>query len=147
MWQKSKKFIYWAAFLFVISLAGVIGREIGGELSKPNKQVDLAKVVTEAASRLNALAPKKVDEITTLVRAEAVNGNQLATYYVLENYDSYAKDFSLVNAKQTVTKNVCDKQKNMAQSPLALGMTHAYIYLREDGTEISRFVVSKKDCS
>ena len=146
MWAKSKKTIFWIVGLFLAVLAGSIGKQLGGELFKPSKAETLSHLVSEAASRINAQAPKKLDEITTLVRAEALNGNKLATYYTLKDYDSYAKDFSLSAVKVAVTKNVCDKQSRLSESPLALGMTHRYIYTRENGTEIGSFEVSRKDC-
>ena len=146
MWEKSKKTIFWIVGLFLVAAAGAIGKQLGGELFKPSKAEALNSLVNEAAARINAQAPKKLDEITTLVRAEAMSGNKLATYYTLKNYDSYAKDFSFSAARLAVTKNVCDKQGALAQSPLALGMTHQYIYTRENGTEIGRFEVTKRDC-
>lgn len=72
--------------------------------------------------------------------------SKLATYYTLENYDSYAKDFSLSFARSAITKSVCSKQAPPSKSPLAQGMTQVYIYTKENGTEIGRFEVSKKDC-
>lgn len=146
MWKKVRKAIYWTVGLFVVTIAGVVGKQIGGDLARPSKAETLSKVVAQAAEKLNALAPKKIDEITTLVRAEALQGGKLATYYALENYDSYAKDFSLSLARSSITKSVCSKQGPPSKSPLALGMTHVYIYTKENGTEIGRFEVSKKDC-
>lgn len=146
MWQKTKKVVYWALFLIVGSIAGVIGKEIGGELIKPNKQEALSKVVTEAASRINAQAPKKLDEVTTLVRAEAVGGNKLVTFYTLKDFDSYASDFSFSRLKSAISKQVCGKQKSKDQSALSMGMSHVYVYTRESGAEIARLEITIKDC-
>ena len=146
MWQKMKKGIYWALFLIVASIAGTIGKEIGSELLKPNKQENLAKIVTEAASQLNAQAPKKLDDVTTLVRAEAVSGSKLVTFYSLKEFDSYASNFSFSRLKSVISKQICDKQKSKKPSALSMGMSHVYVYTRENGTEISRFEISSKDC-
>ena len=147
MWARTKKAVYWTVLLFVLTIAGVVGKQIGGELSKPSKAETLSTLVNQAAARLNAQAPKKLDEITTLVRAEASMGQRLTVYYTLENYDAYAKDFSLNRVQSAVTKNACDKDKvGKGPSPLSLGMSYAYVYSRENGKLIGRFEVSQKDC-
>lgn len=146
MWQKSKKVLYWTFFLIVVSIAGVIGREIGSELSKPNKQADLASLVSQAAVKLNAQSPKKLDEVTTLVRAEAISGNKLVTFYTLKNFDSYASDFSFSRLKSFISKQICGKENTKGQSALSMGMSHVYVYTRENGDEIDRFDLSSKDC-
>ena len=147
MWARMKKVLYWAVLLFVIAIAGIIGKQIGGELSKPKKADTLRMLVTDAADKLNAQAPKKLDEITTLVRAEASMGQKLTIYYTLENYDAYAKNFSLDQVRSKVIENACAKDRDAkGSSPLALGMTYAYIYSRENGSAIGRFEVSQQDC-
>ncbi|WP_314383191.1 hypothetical protein [Pseudomonas brenneri] len=147
MWARTKKAIYWTVLLFVVAIAGVVGKQIGGEMGRPSKAETLSKLVTEAAAKLNAQAPKKLDEITTLVRAEASMGQRLTIYYTLENYDAYAKDFSLDRVRSAVTKNACDKNKvGKGPSPLSLGMFYTYVYSRENGKVIGRFEVSQQDC-
>lgn len=147
MWARIKKAVYWTVFLFVVTIAGVVGKQIGGELSRPNKTEILNKLVVEAAAKLNAKTPQRLDEITTLVRAEASMGRKLISYYTLKDYDSYAKNFSLSTVQKEVTKNVCDKQNSgKKDSPLALGMTYGYVYTREDGSVIGRFEISQQDC-
>ena len=147
MWARMRKASYWALLLFVVTIAGIIGKEIGGALSKPTKADTLRMLVTDAADKLNAHAPKKLDEITTLVRAEASMGQKLTIYYTLENYDAYAKNFSLDQVRSKVIKNACSKDKDAkGSSPLALGMTYAYIYSRENGSAIGRFEVNQQDC-
>lgn len=147
MWPRMKKAVYWAILFFVITIAGVIGKQIGGELSKPNKAESLSKLVTEAAAKLNAQAPKELDEVTVLVRAEASMGRKLTIYYTLKNYDSYATEFSLDRVRSAVTKNACNKEKSSkTSSPLALGMTYAYVYTRENGKPVGRFEINQEDC-
>lgn len=133
--------------MFFAILAGSIGKQLGGELFKPSKSETLSKISAEAAAKINAIAPKKIDELTTLVRAEASMGSKLTMYYTLENFDSYAKDFSLNALSSEVTKNACNQQKaGKGQSPLALGMTYTYVYARENGSVIGKFDVTQQDC-
>lgn len=147
MWTRTKKAIYWTVGIFFAVIAGSIGRQLGGELLKPSKAETLSKLVSEAAANLNAQAPKKLDEITTLVRAEASMGQRLTVFYTLENYDAYAKDFSLDRVQSAVTKNACDKDRgDKGSSPLSLGMIYAYVYTRENGKTVGRFEVSQQDC-
>ena len=147
MWKKIRKTIYWTVGLFVLAVASVVGKQIGGELSKPSKSETLSRLVGEAAAKLNAQAPKKLDEITTLIRAESSMGRKLTTYYRLENYDSYAKDFSLGQVRVAAIKNACAKERGAkGKSPLSLGVTYEYVYVRESGTLIGRFEVSQQDC-
>ncbi|UNY42247.1 hypothetical protein PP918_gp39 [Pseudomonas phage UFJF_PfDIW6] len=147
MWARMKKAVYWTVLLFVVTIAGVVGKQIGGELGKPSKAETLSKLVSEAAAKLNAQAPKKLDEITTLVRAEASIGQRLTIYYTLENYDAYAKDFSLDRVRSAAIKNACDKDKGgKGASPLSLGVIYTYVYTRENGKAIGKFDVSQKDC-
>lgn len=147
MWARMKKVILWTVLLFVVTIAGIVGKQIGGELSKPNKAETLSKLVTDAAKKLNAQAPQKLDEITTLVRAEATTGSKLTMYYTLENYDTYAQGFSLDAVKSAIIKKTCDQQKSKpGSSPLALGLTYAYVYTRENGSAIGRFEITQQDC-
>lgn len=147
MWARTKKAIYWAILLFVVTIAGVVGKQIGGAMGKPSKAETLSVLVTKAAEKLNAQAPKKLDEITTLVRAEASMGRRLTVYYTLENYDAYAKDFSLDRVRSAVTENACGTDKvGKGPSPLSLGMLYTYVYSRENGKAIGQFEVSQQDC-
>lgn len=130
----------------MVTIAGIVGKHIGGELFQPSKAEILRKLTTQAAAQINAQAPKKVDDITTLVRAEATMGSKLTTYYTLENYDSYAKNFSLDRVKLAATQNACNKKGSNGKSPLSLGVTYAYVYSRVDGSAIGRFEVSQQDC-
>lgn len=147
MWPRMKKAVSWIALLFVVTIAGVVGKQIGGELSRPSKAETLSKLVSEAAAKINAQSPKKIDEITTLVRAEASMGQRLTIYYTLTNYDVYAQNFSLDQVKSAVTKNACDKDKGgKGYSPLSQGVIYTYVYTRENGKTIGRFEVSQQDC-
>ncbi|UZD96247.1 hypothetical protein LOY64_04365 [Pseudomonas corrugata] len=146
MWKKYRRAIYWTVGLFVVVVAGSIGRQVGSELFRPSKTESLNNLVTQAATQLNAQAPKKIDEITTLVRAEASMGSKLTTFYVLENYDSYGKDFSLDAVRLAATKHACSKKDSTGNSALAMGITYAYVYTRRDGSVIGRFEVAQQDC-
>lgn len=146
MWKKARKAIYWTVGIFVVVIAGSIGKQLGGELVKPSKAETLRKLTTQAAAQINSQTPKKIDEITTLVRAEATMGSKLTTFYTLENYDSYAENFSLNRVKLAATQNACNKKGSNGKSPLSLGVTYAYVYSRVDGSAIGRFEVSQQDC-
>lgn len=146
MWARAKKAIYWTVGIIILSIAGTIGKQIGSELSKPNKAEILNKVVTEAAKKLNAVAPKDLDDVTVMTSAEAIDGKVLAIYYTLKNFKSYEREFDFQSAKALVIKSTCRTQEGKKDSALTRGMSFLFVYSSDDGREVGRFEVTKKDC-
>lgn len=132
--------------LFVLTLAGVVGKQLGSELFKPNKAEVLNKLVIDAAAKLNSQAPKKLDEITILTRAEAIDGKVLAIHYKLDKFRTYEKQFDFQTAKSVVVKSTCKTQEGKTDTVLHRGMSFRFIYTADDGREIGRFDVARKDC-
>lgn len=146
IWLRIKKPLWWIMMLFVVCIASAVGKLIAGIATQPDHSKMLSEIVTKAAQQINAQAPKQIDEITVLTKAEAVDGKILATHYTLKNFSSYEKNFDFQAARKSIVAMVCGKQGTKKQSPLANGMIHQYIYERENGQPITRFEVTKRDC-
>ena len=141
---KLKKPLYWIVILFVGTLASVVGKEIGGQLLSPSDKDVLGPAIRQAAKKLNEQAPKKVDEETTLLRAEQGAENELVTYFELKDFDKWGATADLSAGKAFVVKSLCARPQTI--KTMQMGAVYSYVYLKEGGKEVYRFKVSRSDC-
>ncbi|QBF27181.1 hypothetical protein EXN22_16325 [Pseudomonas tructae] len=141
---KLKKPVYWVTILVIAGLASAIGKEIGAQLGKPSNDELLRSATAQAIKQINDQTPKKVDELTTMLRAELGGSHEMTTFFELANYDSWGASADLTAGKSAVVKSLCENPRTV--KTMRMGAKFGYVYLKEDGTEVYRFRVSKDDC-
>lgn len=137
-------------------IAIVIGGSIANQFSKeifspstptPQKMEDvLIKGLTIAAEQINKRGPTMVDKDTRMDRAAVGPGSRLTYFYSLPNYSSQDMDPNWLhaNVQPAVKNSVC--ASNEMKPSLQYGATYIYVYSGNNGTEITRFEISKSDC-
>ena len=144
MIRKFKRPLYWVGILVVAGLASAIGKEIGGFFGQSNASENLNAAMKQAVKQINDRGPLKVDEVTTLLRAEDGGAGNMVTYFELANYDAWGPKADLSAGRAAVIKALCAKPQTL--KTMRMGATYGYVYLKEDGRQVYRFNVSKADC-
>lgn len=142
---KLKKPVYWLGILVIAGLASAIGKEIGAQLAKPNDAEKLKAALAQAVKQINDRAPTKVDDVTTLLRAEQSGPTEMTTVFELAQYDQWGPSADLSAGKASVIKSLCAKPQTV--STMQMGMTFGYVYQTEDGAKVYQFKVSRADCT
>ncbi|MNM07784.1 hypothetical protein D3C81_178360 [compost metagenome] len=142
---KLKKPVYWIGILVIAGLASAIGKEIGALVAKPNDAEKLKTALAQAVKQVNDRAPTKVDDVTTLVRAEQSGPKEMTTVFELAKYDQWGPSADLSAGKAAVIKSLCSKPQ--AVSIMRMGVTFGYVYQKEDGTKIYQFKATRADCA
>ena len=99
-----------------------------------------------AASILNKDAPKKMDEATTLLRADAGPGLLMTYRYALSGVSGGETELSSLaeSSRRSVTERVC--QTGDMRDYMEYGASYRYIYEDSDGKELFRFTVDGSSC-
>ena len=120
----------------------VIGRAAGDAATKP----DIDKVLSNAASQINANLPMMVDKETRLDTTMGGPGKRFTYFYTFPEYGSADLDAGEVHnlLSATVPKNVCGSTD--MKPMFKLGVTAIYVYRGNDGVEITRLSITPQSC-
>ncbi|HGY3556648.1 TPA: hypothetical protein ACNVV3_002677 [Pseudomonas putida] len=140
-----KKPAYWLGILVIAGLASAIGKEIGAQFGKPSDAEKLKSALAQAVKQINDRAPTKVDDVTTLLRAEQSGPTEMTTVFELAKYDQWGPSADLSAGKASVIKNLCAKPQTL--NTMRMGVTFGYVYQKEDGTKVYQFKVGRADCT
>lgn len=141
---KLKKPAYWLGILMIAGLASAIAKEIGAQFGKSSDSEKFKSELTNAVKLLNDRAPAKIDDVTTLLRAEQSGPSEMTTVFELAQYDKWGPSADLSVGKASVIESLCAKPRTVYA--LQKGMTFRYVYQKEDGTKIYQFKASRADC-
>lgn len=141
------------AAIIVAIIGGVFGKQVWKSAfttSIPMQQeteTRLIKGFTKGATIINPQLPKMIDSETRLDRVSVGPGARAVYHYTLINYSSKDIDSDRLNKnyRPVVLKNVCS-DKDMGAS-LKFGGIYVYAYSGNDGVEITRFEIDKKECN
>lgn len=140
-----------------ILIAVVIGLAIGKnvsavEYSQPqtttqNNEEKVIDIFSKEAESFNRRGPIMVDEDTRMDRQEVGPGARLTYFYSFPNLSSsdIAPNVIRENLKSEVKNKIC-ASKEIKESWQDVA-TYVYVYSGNDGKEIGRFEVKKKDCN
>lgn len=122
--------------------------EKGGAGSSMEASVreEIHKQFTVAAGVLNKDVPKKLDDVTTLLGAEAGPDLLLTYRYALSGLPGGKEDLSRTaeESRRTVTDKVC-RTRDMRDF-MEYGAAYRYIYESAAGEELFRFTVDEAAC-
>ena len=146
MEKLKKAAVYLAAIAVAVAVSGVV-RVVVRELLGPSTGGTLD--LSDAASRINAMAPMMVDEVTELMNTFSFEDELLVYNYRLVNVDQgtiSANDLSvIVNDFQPETaRQACSTPELIAL--FEMGVTLRYAYHYRDRTYISSFDIAPADC-
>jgi hypothetical protein len=128
--------------LVAMAFGKIIGRSVGNSATKPN----IDKVLSQAASQVNANLPMMVDKETRLDTTMGGPGKRFTYFYTFPAYASTELDASEVHSllSSTVPKNVCGSTD--MKPMFKLGVTAIYVYRGNDGAEVTRLSITPQSC-
>lgn len=152
MWKLILGAIGVIVVLITSTLGGLVGKEVGKAVSAPSKpsqqRMDalLFEGFTKAAEQANARGPVMVDEDTRWDSTEAGPGARITYFYTFPSYSSREidREHLLANLRPEVVELAC-ASKEMKPS-LEYGATYVYTYRGNDGEDILRFELNRRDC-
>jgi hypothetical protein len=152
MWKKIISVLGVIAVVVGASIGGQIGKEVGRATfspSKPTQQQIEEKVsegFTKAAEIANARGSVMLDADTRWDKSVAGPGARLTYFYSFPKYSSRDIEggWLLTNLQPQVRKGVCGS--NEMKPSLQYGGTYVYSYSGNDGVEIARFELNRRDC-
>lgn len=142
--------------LIAVVIAGAIGGGIGKIASKAFFQqsqptphhIDqkLYEGFKVAAEQSNQQGPVMVDADTRLDHTEAGPGGRITYYYSFPLYSSQDIDRNnlISSLYSEVRKKVCETKGTKV--PVQYGGVLAFVYVGNNGVEIARFEIGRKDC-
>lgn len=137
-----------AAVLFFVLKHGtpVPQKDEPGGAMEDSVRSEIQKQFEGAASILNKDAPKKMDEATTLLRADAGPGLLMTYRYALSGVSGGETELSSLaeSSRRSVTERVC--QTGDMRDYMEYGASYRYIYEDSDGKELFRFTVDGSSC-
>lgn len=137
-----------AAVLFFVLKHGtpVPQKDGSGGAVEDSVRSEIQKQFEGAASILNKDAPKKMDEATTLLRADAGPGLLMTYRYAFSGVSGGETELSSLaeSSRRSVTERVC--QTGDMRDYMEYGASYRYIYEDSDGKELFRFTVDGSSC-
>ena len=134
------------ALLVVVVTAGafLIAREFTSEFfSDDITEAELAAALASAATEINAQAPIQLDEITTLVSANASDINLTYTNRVSVSAEALGTDFEEAR-KEDLKAFVCGNKDMMIT--IDRGGSFTYKYIGKNEELIASIDIAKRDC-
>ena len=136
-----------AVLFFVLKHGTPVPQKDGpGGAMEDSVRSEIQKQFEGAASILNKDAPKKMDEATTLLRADAGPGLLMTYRYALSGVSGGETELSSLaeSSRRSVTERVC--QTGDMRDYMEYGASYRYIYEDSDGKELFRFTVDGSSC-
>lgn len=134
------------ALLVIVVTAGafLIAREMTSEFfSDEITEAELAAALASAATEINAQAPIQLDEITTLVSADASGTNLTYTNKVSVSAEALGSDFE--EARREDLKDFVCGNKDMMIT-IDHGGSFTYKYIGNNEELIASIDITKRDC-
>jgi len=129
---------------FVLKHGTPVSQKDGtGGTMEDSVRSEIQKQFEGAASILNKDAPKKMDEATTLLRADAGPGLLMTYRYALSGVGMELSSLA-ESSRRSVTERVC--QTGDMRDYMEYGASYRYIYEDSDGKELFRFTVDGSSC-
>lgn len=152
MWKKILAILGLVAVVIAAAIGGGVGKVVGKAIFKQSqptqKQIDeqLYEGFKIAAEQSNQRGPVMVDANTRLDHAEAGPGARVTYHYSLPQYSSQDIDSNSLMSSlyPEVRKKTCETKETKV--PLGYGGVFSFVYVGNNGVEIARFEIGKKDC-